>query len=144
MKKRATTGARGAARFQKGWKTLGKINRSAPGRVMEMFKDISPDMARYIIEFPYGDIFSRPGLDLKTRELVTIASLTSLGFPQPQLKAHIHNALSAGCSRKEILEVIIQMAVYAGFPAALNALSTAQSVFGTTAGRKGRGRRRAR
>ena len=96
---------------------------------MNMLADISPDMARYIIEFPYGDIYARPGLDLKTRELVTIASLTTLGYPQPQLKAHIRNALNAGCSKEQILEVIMQMAVYAGFPAALSGLFAAKEIF---------------
>ncbi len=98
---------------------------------MELLNDISPDMARYIIEFPYGDIYSRPGLDLKMRELITIASLTTLGYAPAQLKAHIYNALNAGCSKEEILEVIMQMTVYAGFPAALNGLFVAKEVFGS-------------
>ena len=116
-------------RYQRGFKTLESINGEAGQRIMEMLKDISADMARYIIEFPYGDIYSRPGLDLKTRELITIASLTTLGHSPAQLKAHISNALNAGCSQEEIIEVIMQMSVYAGFPAALNGLFAAQEVF---------------
>ena len=116
-------------RYKKGWATLGKINSDAGKRILELLKDISPDMARYVIEFPYGDIWSRPGLDLKTRELITIASLTTLGYPQEQLKAHINNALNAGCTKDEIIEVIMQMAIYAGFPAALSGLFTAKAVF---------------
>ena len=117
------------ARFQRGWETLNAINSTAGERILNLLKDISPDMARYVIEFPYGDIYSRPGLDIKTRELITIAALTTLGYAPAQLKAHIHNALNAGCSKEEILEVIMQMAVYAGFPAALNGLFVAQEVF---------------
>ena len=123
-------------RFQKGWSTLESINGNEGQRIMEQLKDISPDMARFVIEFPYGDIYSRPGLDLKTRELLTIASLTTLGFAQMQLKAHIKNALNAGASKNEIIEVIIQMSVYAGFPAALNGLFAAREVFVAQEGKK--------
>ncbi len=116
-------------RYQRGWETLNAINSESGERILNLLKDISPDMARYVIEFPYGDIYSRPGLDLKVRELITIASLTTLGYPSAQLKAHIHNALNAGCTQNEIIEVIVQMAVYAGFPASLNGLFVAQEVF---------------
>jgi 4-carboxymuconolactone decarboxylase len=116
-------------RFQKGWATLSKINGESGQRILRMLEKISPDMARLVIEFPFGDIYSRPGLDLKTRELITIASLTTLGFPQNELKAHIRNALNAGVTEQEIIEVIMQMSVYAGFPASLNALFSAQEVF---------------
>lgn len=116
-------------RFQKGLKVLGSINGASGKRIMSMLKDVSPDMARFIIEFPYGDIYSRPGLDLRTRELITIASLVTLGYADKELKAHTANALNAGCTQEEIKETILQMCVYAGFPAALNALFIAQEVF---------------
>lgn len=91
--------------------------------------DIAPDFATYVIEFPFGDIYSRPGLDLRSREIATIAALTALGNASPQLKVHIHAGLNVGLSRDEITEVIMQMAVYAGFPAALNGLFAAKAVF---------------
>ena len=116
-------------RFGRGWQMLNQINSDAGERILALLKDIAPDMAKLVIEFPYGDIYSRPGLDLKTRELITIASLTTLGYAKDQLKAHIYNALNAGCSREEIIEVMMQMSVYAGFPAALNALLVAKDVF---------------
>jgi 4-carboxymuconolactone decarboxylase len=116
-------------RFQKGLKILNSINGQNGQRIMRLLKDISPDMARFVVEFPYGDIYSRPGLDLKTRELLTIASLTTLGHAPAQLKAHVRNALNAGCTKDEIVETIMQMSVYAGFPAALNGLFAAQDVF---------------
>ena len=72
---------------------------------------------------------ARPQLPLQTRELVTVGALTALGNAQPQLKAHIRGALNAGCTPREVLEVIMQMAVYAGFPAALNGLTAAREVF---------------
>lgn len=92
-------------------------------------QDICPDLAKYIIEFPFGDIYSRTGLDLKSREIATVAGLTALGNAAPQLRVHIHAALNVGCSEEEIKEVILQMAVYAGFPAALNAMFIAKEVF---------------
>ena len=120
-----------SARYQKGLKTLNRINSRAGKHILKLLKDISPDMARLVIEFPYGDIYSRRGLNLKTRELVTIASLVTLGYAKEELKAHIYNGLNAGCTKEEIIEVILQMSVYAGFPAALNALFTAKEVFET-------------
>src|SRR5690349_1706477 len=118
------------SRYERGWKTLSSINSRAGQEILKALKDISPDMARLVIEFPFGDIYSRPGLDLRTRELVTIASLTTLGFAGPELKAHIKNALNAGCTKEEIIEVIMQMSVYAGFPASLNGLFIAREAFG--------------
>ncbi len=91
--------------------------------------DIAPDFARYLIEFPFGDIFSRPGLNYRDREIATIAALTALGNARPQLKVHIEAGLNVGLTRDEIAEVIMQMAVYAGFPAALNGLFAAKEVF---------------
>ncbi len=90
---------------------------------------IAPDFANYVFEFSFGDIYSRPGLDLRSREIATIAALTALGNAQPQLKVHIEAGLNVGLSRQEITEVMIQMAVYAGFPAALNGLFAAKEVF---------------
>lgn len=116
-------------RFEKGWAKLKEIDGKAGEKVIEALKDISPDLARYVIEFPFGDVYSRDGLNLKEREIATIAGLTALGNALPQLKVHIHAALNVGCSETEIKEVIIQMAVYAGFPAALNAMMAAKEVF---------------
>lgn len=89
----------------------------------------SPDLVRCLVEFPFGDVYPRQSLDLKTREMLTVAALTVLGYPQAELKDHIRGALNVGCSREEILEIIMQMAVYAGFPAALEAVKTGAAVF---------------
>ena len=82
-----------------------------------------------LIQFGFGQIYSRDGLTLQQRELATIAALTAMGNAQPQLKVHLAAALNVGLSRTEIIETIIQMAVYAGFPAALNGLFAAKEVF---------------
>lgn len=116
-------------RYQRGWERLKEIDGEAGERVIDNLKDIAPDFARYLVEFPFGDIYSRPGLDLKSREIAVVAALTALGNATPQLKVHIHGALNVGCTRQEVVEVIMQMAVYAGFPAALNGLFAAKEVF---------------
>ncbi|RKP52405.1 carboxymuconolactone decarboxylase family protein [Trinickia fusca] len=116
-------------RFARGWDKLKEIDGEAGERVIESLAPIAPDFARLLIEFPFGDIYSRPQLDLKSREIATIAALAALGNAQPQLKVHIEGALNVGCSREEIVEIFMQMAVYAGFPAALNALFAARDVF---------------
>jgi 4-carboxymuconolactone decarboxylase len=116
-------------RYERGWDKLKEVDGEAGEKVIESLKDIAPDFARYVIEFPFGDIYSRPGLDLKSREIAVVAALTALGNAAPQLKVHIHGALNVGCTRQEVVEVIMQMAVYAGFPAALNGLFAAKEVF---------------
>jgi 4-carboxymuconolactone decarboxylase len=116
-------------RYDIGLEKIRQIYGPAGEGVIENLKDISPDFARYIIEFPFGDIYSRSGLDLKSREIAIVASLVTMGNALSQLKVHINGALNVGCSRTEIIEVIMQMAVYAGFPAALNGLFAAKEVF---------------
>ena len=116
-------------RYQQGWQILSNLNQSAAEQLLEALEDVAPDFGKLVVEFPFGDIYSRPGLDPQSRSLVTIASLTTLGHAQPQLKAHIHGALNLGCTQAQIVEVILQMAVYAGFPAALNAMMTAKAAF---------------
>lgn len=111
-----------SVRFEQGLKKLSEIDGEAGHKVIDSLQDICPDLARYTIEYPFGDIYSRPGLDLKSREIATVAALTALGNCQPQLKVHLQAALNVGCSADEIKEVILQMSVYAGFPAALNAM----------------------
>lgn len=117
------------SRYERGLRKLKEIDGHAGERVVESLRDIAPDFARLLIEFPFGDIYSRPQLDLKSREIAVVAALTALGNAQPQLKVHIHGALNVGCTQDEVIEVIMQMAVYAGFPAALNGLFAAKEVF---------------
>jgi 4-carboxymuconolactone decarboxylase len=117
------------SRLERGRRALDEIDGKAGHNVITALADIAPDFARYVIEFPFGDIYSRPGLDLRAREIATIAALTALGNASPQLKVHIEAGLNVGLSRDEITEVIMQMAVYAGFPAALNGLFAAKEIF---------------
>ena len=126
-------------RQQRGLAALAAITGGTGTAVVEGLKDIAPDLAEWIIAFSYGDVMSRPGLDLKSRQFATIAALTAMGTAAPQLKVHIAGALNVGCQPPEIVEVILQMAVFAGFPAAINALNLAREVFqerGVTVGAK--------
>jgi 4-carboxymuconolactone decarboxylase len=116
-------------RFDRGWEKLKEIDGEAGQRVIDALKEVAPDLARYTIEFPFGDVYSRGVLSLKEREIATVAALAALGHAQAQLKVHVHGALNVGCIRKEVVEVIIQIAVYAGFPAAINAALSAKEVF---------------
>jgi len=118
-----------SSRYSRGWEKLREIDGQAGERVIASLSDIAPDFAKYLIEFPFGDIYSRPQLDLKAREIGVVAALTALGNAAPQSKVHIHGALNVGCTREEVVEIIMQMAVYAGFPAALNGLFAAKDVF---------------
>ena len=90
---------------------------------------IAPDLARQITEHAYGDTYARETLTQKERSLVTIAGLTALGYPQQQLASHIRGGLNVGLNRDEVVETITHMALYAGFPAAVNAALTAKDVF---------------
>ena len=121
-------------RFITGQEMLQKVDGKGGDAVVESLQDIAPDFAQYLIEFPFGDIYSRPGLDLRSREIATVAALTALGNATPQLKVHIGAALHVGLTQDEIVEVIMQMAVYAGFPAALNGLFAAKEVFASHKG----------
>lgn len=119
-------------RFERGVENLRRIDGEAGEKVVESLKDISPDLARYTIEYPFADIYARPGLGLREREIATIAALTAMGTAQPQLKVHIQAGLNVGLMKSEIEEIIIQMSVYAGFPAALNGMQAAKEAYSSS------------
>lgn len=117
------------ARLARGQARLSEITGRSGEEVMAALGDVAPDFARYIFEFGYGDVYSRPGLDLRARLLATVAGLVCLGHAARELRVHIGSALNVGATREEVVEVIMQMALYAGFPAALDALMIAKEVF---------------
>lgn len=116
-------------RLERGTRALAEIDGQAGQNVIDALADIAPDFATYLLEFPFGDIYSRPALSLRDREIATIAALAAMGTASPQLKVHIEAGLNVGLSQTEITEVLMQMSVYAGFPAALNGLFIAKEVF---------------
>ena len=117
-------------RHEKGLQIMKAIAGDYADALAANIEQLAPGFADTVIEFAFGDICARPGLDLKSRELATIAALTALGNAAPQLRLHINGALNVGCSRTEIVETIVQMALYAGIPATLNGLNIAKDVFG--------------
>ena len=116
-------------RFERGWETVNRINAEGAQRQWEALSAVSPDFARWIVESAYCDVLGRPQLDLRGREIATLAALATLGNAPGQLKAHVEGALNVGLKREEIVEVLMQMAIYAGVPAAINALQIAGEVF---------------
>jgi 4-carboxymuconolactone decarboxylase len=118
-----------SARFDRGWERLMELEGDGGRHVIDSLKDVAPDIGRYVVEFAFGDIYSRPALDLRQRQLVTIAALTTLGGAEPQLEIHIDGALNIGLSAADIVETIIHCTIYAGFPRALNAVFAAERVF---------------
>lgn len=119
----------GDGRRARGLHALATFTGDSGESVVAGLRNIAPDLADWIIDFSYGEVMSRPGLDRRSRQIATIAALTTLGTALPQLRVHIEGALHVGCKQQEIVEVILQMAVYAGFPAAINALNVAREVF---------------
>ena len=119
-------------RYRDGLERLRELSGETGEAVLRRLEDISPDFAKYLVEFPFGDLYSRPELSLRDRQIATISALVALGHAQPQLKVHVRAGLNVGLTEDEITEIIMQMAVYAGFPAALNALFSAKEVFDET------------
>lgn len=116
-------------RYQRGWEKLMEIDGEGGERVIASLQDIAPDLGRYVVEFAFGDIYSRDGLDLKQRQLVTLASLTTQGGCEPQLQVHINAALNVELSPLEIIEAITHCIPYTGFPRVLNAIFVAKRIF---------------
>lgn len=116
-------------RFARGSELLERIHTGGGAALVASLSDLAPDLARYIVEFGFGDVYARPGLSLRDRQLATVAALAALGNAEPQLIAHIEGALAVGVTREEVVEVIIQMALYGGFPAAMKAVEAARTAF---------------
>lgn len=116
--------------LQRGLAKLNEVDGTQGEAVMAALADVAPDLARYIIGFAFGEIYHRPALNLRERELITLAALVAQGGCEKQLRVHIHAALNVGLSREEVIEVFMQCIPYLGFPKVLNAVFAAQEVFG--------------
>jgi 4-carboxymuconolactone decarboxylase len=115
--------------YERGLARMGELHPGLAAAAEKSMADIAPDFARWMVEFGYGEVLSRPGLDAGRRQLVTIGALTALGHSPDQLRGHISAALNAGVTAAEIVEAIMQITLYAGFPAATNGLRIAKQVF---------------
>ncbi|WP_309113155.1 carboxymuconolactone decarboxylase family protein [Saccharothrix sp.] len=118
-----------SGRYARGMAVLRQVSGDRGAEVVESLSDIAPDLGRYIVEFAYGDVYARPGLDLKQRQLVTIGALAAQGDTAPQLRFHLDAALHVGLSPVEVVEALIHVVPFAGFPRALNAVTVARQVF---------------
>ncbi len=118
-----------ADRYARGMAALRRISGERGAQVVESLRDIAPDLGRYIVEFAFGDVYSRPWLSPRQRQLVTVGALTAFGDTAPQLRVHIGAALNVGLSRAQVIEALIHTVSYAGFPRVLNAMNVAREVF---------------
>lgn len=115
-------------RYQKGWEVFKVLTGTDGVAELERIHALCPDLANLIISNGFADIYSRPGLDLKERELVTLSSLITQGATE-QLPMHVNAALNIGLTPKEIMEVVLQCTVYVGFPKALSAFAVVMDIF---------------
>lgn len=95
--------------------------------LIRSYEEVAPDFTRYLIEFAFGEIYAREG-DLRQRELVAIASLATMGGCDPQLETHVHGAFNVGLTEAEIVEAVMTLIPYIGFPRALNAMAIVKRV----------------
>lgn len=104
----------------------------APGafvKVQENLEDFAEGTTELVLGYAFADIVSRPGIDLRTREMLTVSMLAAMGTAQGQLEFHMRAALHTGVTRKELTEIVLQVSVYAGVPASMNAISAAKAAF---------------
>ena len=116
-------------RYERGLERLNQVTQGQGQVVVDALSPTSPDLPRYIIEYAYGDIFCRPVLTDQQRQLAIIAAVAAMGYAAPELRVHVHGALNVGVTEQEVVETMILMSVYAGFPAAIHGLRAAQDVF---------------
>ena len=116
-------------RFIQGMEQLKAIDGKGGENVIKSLEDIAPDLGKFIIEFAFGDIYTRQELITEEREMITLSSLLTAGGCEPQLEVHINGALNVGISPKKVIETLLQCIPYTGFPKVLNAIFTAKKVF---------------
>jgi len=119
----------GTGRYQRGLATLAALTNGDTGRVTKSLQAVSPELARWTVEFAYGDLLSRDGLDARAKQIAIISMLATVGNREELLRLNIEAALNRGVKREEIVEALIQLSIYAGFPASLNAFTLANAVF---------------
>ncbi|MFH8938451.1 carboxymuconolactone decarboxylase family protein [Streptomyces griseosporeus] len=116
-------------RFAHGLEVLRRVDGEAGQRVIDSLADISPELGHQIVAWGFGEIYDRPGLAPRDRQLVTLGMLTALGGCEPQLEVHVNAALNVGLTPEQIVEALLHSAGYCGFPRALNATFVAKKVF---------------
>lgn len=118
-----------AKRKKRGEAKFTELTGRGPAALRASMADLAPDAAEYVVEIVYGEMYQRAGLDIKTRQIVTVAALAAIGNAQPQLRNLIRAALLAGWTQAEIVEVMMQLAPYCGVPVMMNGLEAARLAF---------------
>jgi 4-carboxymuconolactone decarboxylase len=116
-------------RRERGVKKIAEILGHTPEHVERTLGEVAPQMATYVLETVFGDIYQSPTLDPRTRQIVTVAALTTLGTAAPQLRTHIGGALRCGVTREELIEIMMQLLPYVGMPTAINGVIACREVF---------------
>lgn len=116
-------------RFTQGMEQLKAIDGKGGENVIKSLEDIAPDLGKFIVEFAFGDIYTREGLTTEEREMITLSSLLTAGGCEPQLEVHINGALNVGISPEKVIETFLQCIPYTGFPKVLNAVFAVKKVF---------------
>src|SRR6476620_9298485 len=119
-------------RRARGTQKLSEILGQAPEQVERSLGDVAPQLATYVLETIYGEIYQSPVLDSRTRQIVTVAALATLGTAAPQLRTHIGGALRCGVTREELVEIMMQLVPYVGVAAAINGVAACREVFAAT------------
>lgn len=113
---------------QRGERLLRKIDGDkVADNLLRGYEHVAPDFVRYLVEFAFGEIYARDG-DMRQRELVAIASLATMGGCDPQLETHVYGAFNVGLSEAEVVEAVMTLIPYIGFPKALNAIAIVKRV----------------
>jgi 4-carboxymuconolactone decarboxylase len=116
-------------RFEHGWEVLSSVDGEAGERVIDSLSAIAPELVHQIVAWGYGEIYARPGLAPRDRQLVTLGILTALGDTDAELEVHIGAALTVGLTPEQIIEALLHSVLYCGFPRAINAVGIAKRVF---------------
>lgn len=124
------------ARRARGAKKFSEIMGHPAEQLERNFADLAPDLATFVLETVFGDIYQDPVLDTRTRMIANVAALTALGTAAPQLRNYLNAALRAGVSRQELVAIMVQLAAFAGLPAALNGITACREVFAAADGAK--------
>jgi len=116
-------------RYATGLKVLQEVDGEAGQRVVDALADVSPELGHQVVAWAFGDMYARPELPPRDRQLVTLGVLAALGGCEPQLDVHVNAALNVGLTATEIAEALLHTAVYAGVPRSINATFVAKKVF---------------
>ena len=116
-------------RRERGVQKIGEILGQTAEHVERSLGDIAPQLATYVLQTIYGEVYQSAVLDSRTRQIITVAALATLGTAGPQLRTHIGGAMRCGVTREELVEIMMQLVPYVGVAAAINGVMACRDVF---------------